>query len=896
MVSVATARLAAAAPSLRHAARAQLGVASGQLAAGVGNLAFLVMVGRSLEPGPFATVAAFSALYLLVHVPVVAATAVGIVDTTERSRRARLTATAVGLAAGAAVAVAAPTLGRALDLPVTLMVALAAALPVAVPLGLLRGRLYAAGDHVGVAATLLAEPAARFAFGLPALAFAGPTGAAAGVVLGGYAALAVGARRAVAASGRSRLAAPAAEVRGGSPGRWTALAFITLAVVQNQDLVVARAVLGGGDAGRFAVLSAIGGAAVFATATVPFVLLPTARRHGRPALAVALTGAAVVGVAATLVAGVGAAPLAELVAGAGEGPAPALVAPYVAAMGCLGVVRVAAAHLAASGQRWPVVAAMVVAGAHLLALLGWAESPTSIVAATSASAAGLASVVAAPFVLRRPAVERARVALRTPSVAIVTIATIVALAVRLAVTRGLWVDEAISVSQAKLDLGQLLGDLRTTDVHPPLHHLLLWGTVRLFGDGELAVRLPSLLAGTALVPALYSAGRTLYDRRTGVIAAVLGSVAPFAVWYAQEARMYALFMLLATVATTALARALAAPTPARFAAWALAAAGMLWTQWFGILVVGVHVVAGLLAARAAWGDGRLMGRRLLLGILASSLLVIVACLPLADLLGDQLHAFTQRRAVAVAPSTAGAVAGDPAAELSVYALLANGIWAVWGYHADDAMAQITALWPLLMLGALAFLGRMPSRSSTLLMAVAAVPAAALLAAGSVKRDLFELRYFCAFVPAILLLGARALTTATRRTTTLGVSAIAVTASLAVGLIDQQLNGANPRRYDFEGALAAVSHRAQPGDVLLYEPAYLGDVIDYYAPDLDSQPLARWRTTASGEAAVFVLSTRRVADSRGTAARVGHVLAQLEEGGRRITTRVGRPNVDVWELQ
>ena len=73
--------------------------------------------------------------------------------------------------------------------------------------------------------------------------------------------------------------------------------------------------------------------------------------------------------------------------------------------------------------------------------------------------------------------------------------------------RGLWVDEAISVDQAQMPFGQMLDDMATTDVHPPLHHAVLWVTVRLFGTSELAVRLPSLLAGVALVPVMYWVGK-----------------------------------------------------------------------------------------------------------------------------------------------------------------------------------------------------------------------------------------------------------------------------------------------------------------------------------------------------------------------------------------------------
>jgi hypothetical protein len=884
VVAATVARARAAAPAARRAARLQLGVAAGQLAAGLGNLAFVVAAARLLEPAPFADIAAFTALYLLVHLPVAAATAAGVIDHRAAGRRTAAIAGA-GAGAGIALLVAAGPVAGGLGLPTGLVTLLALALPGAVPLGLARGRLYAAGDHAGVVAGLLAEPAARLVAGIPAMAVLGPAGGAAAVVAGGYAALAVTTRRSVTPA-----PAPVGDGTTTRAARRTAAAFVALAFLQNQDLLVAGAVLDGTSAGRFAVLSAIGGAVAFATATVPFVLLP-ARHDGRAPLAVAVAGAAVVGLGATLAGVVAPRTLADLVAGDGDAPASHLVAPYLAAMGCFGVARVAVAHLTAKGRTWPAVVTAGIAAAHLAALLVVGDSVRAIVATTATATGGLGLVLAAPAALRRPFAARARAALRQPAVVAVAVATAVGLVARLAVTRGLWVDEAISVAQARLGLGELLVDVRNTDVHPPLHHLLLWGTVRTLGAGELAVRLPSLVAGTLLVPALYDAGRTLYDRRTGVVAACLAAVAPFAVWYSQEARMYALFMLLATVATTALARVLADPTPRRWILWAAASACVLWTQWFGVLVVGVHVAAAAVVA----ARDRERRRRLTVGLLAASAAVAVACLPLVDLLGDQLAAFAERRAVSVAPTTAGAVAGDPAAELSIYAMLANGIWAVWGYHADDVMAQITALWPLLMLVALALLGRGRSRSTTLLVAVAAVPALALLAAGVVKRDLFELRYFCAAVPAALLLGARGITTVARRPASLFVLAALATSTLAVGLVDQQLNGANPRRYDFDGALDQVQRRATGDDVLLYEPAYLGDVIDYYAPDLDARPLGEFRAQARERGDIFVLSTRRVADSRGTAARVGHVLAQLEEGGRRVTAEIARPNVDVWEL-
>ena len=53
--------------------------------------------------------------------------------------------------------------------------------------------------------------------------------------------------------------------------------------------------------------------------------------------------------------------------------------------------------------------------------------------------------------------------------------------------RSIWVDEAMSIHEAHMSLGSMLDNLRATDRHPPLHYLILWLVVRLFGDGELAV-------------------------------------------------------------------------------------------------------------------------------------------------------------------------------------------------------------------------------------------------------------------------------------------------------------------------------------------------------------------------------------------------------------------------
>jgi hypothetical protein len=80
----------------------------------------------------------------------------------------------------------------------------------------------------------------------------------------------------------------------------------------------------------------------------------------------------------------------------------------------------------------------------------------------------------------------------------------------------------------------------------PLFLLMTWLLARL-GDSEALLRLPWVLAGTLAVVAVYLLGRRLCGERAGVVSALLTTLVPFSAWYSQEARAYALFMLLTTL-------------------------------------------------------------------------------------------------------------------------------------------------------------------------------------------------------------------------------------------------------------------------------------------------------------------------------------------------------------
>jgi mannosyltransferase len=79
---------------------------------------------------------------------------------------------------------------------------------------------------------------------------------------------------------------------------------------------------------------------------------------------------------------------------------------------------------------------------------------------------------------------------------------------------------------------------------PPFYFLVLHLARWIFGDSEWTLRLPSAIAGWLCIPAIYFLGKKLYSEREGIMAALLVAVLWPTVYYSQEARPYALLILL----------------------------------------------------------------------------------------------------------------------------------------------------------------------------------------------------------------------------------------------------------------------------------------------------------------------------------------------------------------
>jgi uncharacterized membrane protein len=111
----------------------------------------------------------------------------------------------------------------------------------------------------------------------------------------------------------------------------------------------------------------------------------------------------------------------------------------------------------------------------------------------------------------------------------------------------LWWDEGWSVYFATAPVGEMLR-LTAVDIHPPLYYFLLHLWTMFFGSSPIALRLLSVLIGTATVPLLYVTGKQLFGQKAGILAAFLLAISPFHIFYSQEVRMYGLVTLLGLAA------------------------------------------------------------------------------------------------------------------------------------------------------------------------------------------------------------------------------------------------------------------------------------------------------------------------------------------------------------
>jgi len=403
----------------------------------------------------------------------------------------------------------------------------------------------------------------------------------------------------------------------------------------------------------------------------------------------------------------------------------------------------------------------------------------------------------------------------------VVLATLLALALRCWAlgANSLWVDEVATLQVAGHPFGAIPAvALRGDAFEPPLYFWLVHLAIGLGGVSEVALRLLSAVAGAALVPLTWRLVRELEGSRVAAdLSALFVALNPLLLWYAQEARPYALLSALGLASLLSLALAL------RRGGWPY------WAGYAGFagLAILTHAVAVVFPAIGlTWvllGD---RPRRALVPFALASLGMGLAIAPLLLPLA---------RAVIGAEST-----GSPPRVLTGLEVPYTLFTFVAGYSFGPAVREIQDLgWaeavrahPAQTIVAAGALGlwallvwRLRTRAALWLALLLAVPVAASFMGSVITTKAYNVRYT---VPAVvgfvglLALGLARLPPSSRAGAAIAFVAVSLWANVQWFTV--------PRYWkeDSRAAVACLGNALPAGGVAGVAPGYMASVLRHYA--------------------------------------------------------------------
>jgi mannosyltransferase len=358
----------------------------------------------------------------------------------------------------------------------------------------------------------------------------------------------------------------------------------------------------------------------------------------------------------------------------------------------------------------------------------------------------------------------------------------------------IWLDEAESWRQSKGSLADLIS-ATAEDNYPPLHNLLLFAFIKVSGtDTEWVLRAPSALLGVANIVAIYWLGALIGGRIAGVLAAAILATSAFHIDYSQEARMYALLALAATLYAAAAFFFVKSPNYARAGLLVVCGLALVYSHPFGTLnwiAIAIGVTANILLA----SDLR---RRALVPWVIANAAIAVGFLPWALIL--------LQRAVEVGGHFWVPYPSPDVIYWELYSLLGGRLGAV-----------------ALLIGAGVAL-RSNFSASVVLLFWAVAPVALALIESLVSTPIFLDRYFIGSLPALFTLaavGAAHLLSRQKWPTTVG-AAIVLAATIVENLDDD-----TDHHDDWRSVAAYLQDNLQNSDCVLVYPHFNITPLRYY---------------------------------------------------------------------
>jgi mannosyltransferase len=150
-------------------------------------------------------------------------------------------------------------------------------------------------------------------------------------------------------------------------------------------------------------------------------------------------------------------------------------------------------------------------------------------------------------------------------------------------------DEVITAARVLPgSFGHMLHEVHRSESTPWLYYVLAWVWSKFFGLGEVGLRSLSALFGAATVPVAYLVGRELAGRRAGLMTMAFVAFNPMLIWYSQEARAYALMVLLCAVSLLFFLRFRRTGATRDLALWSVGSALAMTSHYFAAFAIAIE--------------------------------------------------------------------------------------------------------------------------------------------------------------------------------------------------------------------------------------------------------------------------------------------------------------------
>lgn len=371
-----------------------------------------------------------------------------------------------------------------------------------------------------------------------------------------------------------------------------------------------------------------------------------------------------------------------------------------------------------------------------------------------------------------------------------------------------FLDETVSTTMAVAPWHRFTAVVVHREANMVLYTLVLRAWIAL-GHGEATIRSLSVLASLGTIALVMALARSLFDRRVALVSGVLLALDPLFVQFAQDARGYALSLLLTGASSLLIVRAVRGGGRWTWAAWVACAVLAAYANFWAALVPLAQVLS-----LALLPPGTVPWRRVAPAAGAG----LCALVPLGLLVRSTDASGTNWAAGTAAGqlfSRVRSVFPHALIDVGAVVVVAGLVWLAAFWRRRSTPEQLERQWPL-----------------SYLLCLAVVPVLAVVLVSFSYKPLLVLRYLCVCLPPVVVLAAWVVTRLRGRSRAALLGALLFVS--CAGLADWYVQGPGE---NWRGVTSYLAAQGDQGDgVLLFAP-YTRVAFEWYF-DRDTAAEAR----------------------------------------------------------